>query len=272
MNSQQYCEQKILREGSCLYYSLRFVRPQQRYILLLLHTLYHEIDEIKYKCQDNRVAVQKYQWWQQEMQNLIAGQPNHPVTQGFLSAAEQCPFDFSELENMGNHLSSYSPHFVDFTQLETYCRQTSGQLQVLASKVLGFQKDSTIEAMYILGTLLQLYYFLRELRRDTLNAHIYIPQSELNQYNLTQHDLFEQKIEKLNPLLQFQAQRIYQYYNAFLEALPKSERRLQKMGLIRSKLIIATLNEMERDNLAIFERKVSLTPMRKLWITMGYLW
>jgi len=272
MNSQYYCEQKILREGSCLYYSLRFIKPQTRYVLLLLHTLYHEIEEIKYKCQDSRVAIQKYQWWQQEIQNLIVGKPTHPITQGLFSIADQCPFELSELEIMVKHLTQYSPHFIDFEQLETYCRQTSGQLQVLTCKVLGYQKDNTVEAIYLLGILFQLYYFLRELRRDALNGHIYIPQSELAQFNLTQHAFFEQEKQVLQPLLQFQVQRIHQYYNAFLETLPKTARRSQKMGLIRSKLIIATLSEMERDNLAIFEHKVSLTPMRKLWITMSYLW
>ncbi|WP_353573112.1 squalene/phytoene synthase family protein [Candidatus Albibeggiatoa sp. nov. BB20] len=273
MNNQQYCEQKILRDGSCLYYSLRFITPQKRTALLLLHTLFHEIDEIKYKCQDIRVAEQKRDWWQQEMHNTFADQASHPITQDLKNMIEQYQITETELMNMVNALIHCPTRFADFSQLKTYCEQSSGQLQVFCTKILGYQQDETLEAAQQLGVMLQLYYLLRELRRDTLSAYVYIPQTEFEQFSLTQHAVFEQQqTEGLHALLEFQAQRIHLYYNDFLKKLPKAEHRQQKMGLIRSKLAIATLKEIEQDNLAVFQHYVSLTPLHKLWITMNYLW
>ncbi|MCV6637220.1 squalene/phytoene synthase family protein [Candidatus Albibeggiatoa sp. nov. NOAA] len=273
MNSQKYCEQKIIKEGSCLYYSLRFVVAEKRHALLLLHTLFHEIDEIKYKCQDIQVAHQKHEWWQQEMMQTFMGKASHPVTQDLSKIMEQYAISQADILTMTDTLIQCPTHFADFKQLETYCQQTSGQLQMLCAKVLGYQKDETLEAAQQLGVMLQLYYFIRELRRDTLNAYIHIPQTELEQFDLTQHILFEQKqTEQLHALLTFQAQRISEYYQSFVKKLPKTDRRQQKMELVRAKLAMATLKEMERDGLAVFQHRISLTPLRKLWITMNYLW
>jgi phytoene synthase len=273
MNSQQYCEQKILREGSCLYYSLRFVTAQKRQALLILHTLFQEIDEIKYKCQDIRVAQQKRDWWQQEIHNTFKAQAAHPVTQDLKIILEKYQITETELKTMLNALLHCPSRFADFAELETYCKQTSGQLQILCAKILGYQKLETLDAAQQLGIMLQLYYLLRELRRDTLNAYIYIPQTEFEQFKLTQHILFEQQQnEALLALLKFQAQRIYLYYKDFLKRLPKTEHRQQKMGLIRAKLAIATLKEMEKDGLEVFRHQIHLTPLRKLWIIKNYIW
>lgn len=270
MNNQHYCEQKILREGSCLYYSLRFIAPPKRDALLLLHTLFHEIDEIKYKCQDIRIAQQKRDWWKQEVNQIFNGKASHPVTQNIKPLIEQYALTENELITMTHTLLHAPNRFADFNQLETYCKQTSGQLHILCAKILGSQQAETLQAVEKLGIMLQLYYFLRELRRDTLHTYIYIPQTELEQFNLSQHALFEQQTTEA--LLQFQAQRIEQYYQAFLQTLPKAERRQQKMGLIRGKLAMETLKEMQQDKLSVFQQKVSLTPIRKLWIIKGFLW
>ncbi|MEK7989749.1 MAG: squalene/phytoene synthase family protein [Thiotrichaceae bacterium] len=273
MDNQQYCAQKILREGSCLYYSLRFVTPQKRIALLILHTLFHEIDEIKYKCQDIRVAQQKRDWWQHEIYNTFNTKATHPATQNLKAIIEQYQISETELMTMLNALIHCPSRFADFAELETYCKQTSGQLQILCAKILGYKNPQTLDAAQQLGIMLQLYYLLRELRRDMLSAYIYIPQTEFEQFKLTQQSLFEQQqTEALQALFKFQVQRIHLYYQDFLKILPKHEHRQQKMGLIRSKLAIATLKEMERDNLEVFRHQIHLTPLRKLLITLGYLW
>ncbi len=271
MNSQQYCEQKILKESSCLYYSLRFITTQKRYALLLLHTLFHEIDEIRYKCQDIRVAQQKRDWWQQEINQAFSNRPTHPITQDLSILIEQYAIDQTELVAMVDALTRCPKQFSNFMQLEAYCEQTSGQLQVFCTKVLGYQQDETLKAAKKLGIMLQLFYFLRELRRDTLGAYIYLPQDELAEFKVTKNHIFEQQSTVLQPLLARQIQRIYQYHQQFLQTLPKNEYRQQKMGLIRAKLAIATLKEMQHDNLELFRHRISLTPLRKLLITMVYL-
>ena len=55
------------------------------------------------------------------------------------------------------------------------------------------------------------------------------------------------------------------YAQAF-ELLPAKDRRAQKPGLMMASIYRTLLNEIERANFPVLTQRVSLTPIRKLWL------
>ena len=51
-----------------------------------------------------------------------------------------------------------------------------------------------------------------------------------------------------------------------MEALPAEDRRTQRPGLIMAAIYRALLDEIERDHYRVLDRRIALTPLRKLWI------
>jgi phytoene synthase len=56
------------------------------------------------------------------------------------------------------------------------------------------------------------------------------------------------------------------FYRKAMDLLPAEDRRAQRAGLVMGNIYARLLDEVAREGTATLVRKVSLTPLRKLWI------
>jgi phytoene synthase len=275
MTAQQYCQEKVLRQGSSLYYSLRFLPIELRETLLALHAFFSEISDIRYECHDTGVALLKFQWWQEEMAQTFAGTPHHPICQALsepIRHYQLAEHYFQEIIE-GFLLDLKLTRYATFDELEDYCKRTSSVLNLLCTHVLGYQNETTLKYAEQLGIALQLTYILRELRPDILKGRLYIPQEELVRFKVSEQSLFNRQLDDtVQALFAYQATRIRAYYHNAFKYLSKKDRFNQRSGLIRAQLALATLQEIENDGFQLFKHRIHLTPLRKLWITWRTIW
>ena len=66
--------------------------------------------------------------------------------------------------------------------------------------------------------------------------------------------------------MRFQAERANRYYDQAFSQLPDEDRYNQRCGLIMAAIYRATLEEVERDGFHVLQHRISLTPLRKLWL------
>ncbi len=66
--------------------------------------------------------------------------------------------------------------------------------------------------------------------------------------------------------MRFQAQRAQAVYDEAFALLPNADRRAQRPGLIMASIYRALLDEIERDGFHVLNQRISLTPIRKLWL------
>jgi phytoene synthase len=274
MTPHQYCQQKVLHDGSSLHYSLRFLPASQRQVLTALYAFYQEVSEVCYECRDMAVGQVKLKWWQEEVANTFAGTPQHPVGQALTEAIHRhqlLQHYFQEIiEGKLKDLSI--SRYNSFEQLEQYCQCTSGVLSLLCTQVLGYQHNSTLKYAEQLGIALQLSYLLREICRDLQHGRLYIPQEDLTRFNVGEQTLFNgQLLETVQALFAYQATRIRAYYYNAFKYLAKEDRFSQRSGLIRAQLALATLQEIENEGYQLFKYPTRLTAVRKLWITLHTL-
>ena len=114
---------------------------------------------------------------------------------------------------------------------------------------------------------LQLTNIIRDVREDAERGRLYLPQDEMEQFNVKTDDILALKASpELVELLKFQSLRAQQYYQQAMATLPDSDRYTQRTGLIMANIYQATLNEIEQDDFQVMQHRVSLTPLRKFWI------
>jgi len=67
-------------------------------------------------------------------------------------------------------------------------------------------------------------------------------------------------------LMEFQTQRARGHYEKAFSALPASDRKAQRPGLVMAAIYRTLLDEIERDGFGVLNQRTSLTPLRKFWI------
>ena len=72
--------------------------------------------------------------------------------------------------------------------------------------------------------------------------------------------------------MRFQAERAHRCYDEALALLDPADRRAQKPGLMMANIYRTLLREIEADDFQVLHQRISLTPLRKLWIAMRTNW
>jgi len=67
-------------------------------------------------------------------------------------------------------------------------------------------------------------------------------------------------------LMEFQAERADRYYEQAFAQLAPEDRRNQRAGLIMAAIYRTLLTEIRADRFEVLDRRIALTPLRKLWI------
>ena len=96
---------------------------------------------------------------------------------------------------------------------------------------------------------------------------IYLPLDELARFDLTADDLVALKEDdRFVRLIAFQTARAREHYARAFALLPASDRKSQRPGLVMAAIYRTLLDEIEASGGRVLNQRISLTPLRKLWI------
>lgn len=269
MNPDDYCQDKAAPAGSSLYYSLLSLPEDKRRAVTALAAFRREVQEVPVECQDPGVARTKLQWWRDEVRRLSDGQPRHPVTQALAGAA---PEHGPAREHLGEVIDGVDADvdqfsYPTFQDLSLYCHRVAAMTCLMTAELLGINDRRTLRYAHDLGTALQLTRIIRDVRRDGTRGRVYLPLDELREYGVSPEDLMAGRgSDNAGRLMEYQVRRAREYYDSALEKLPETDRFGQTSGIVLIELRRAVLREIEDDGYRVWDRRVSLTPVRKLWI------
>ncbi len=269
MNPNDYCQQKTAQSGSSFYYSFLFLSEQQRQAITALYAFCREVDDIVDTVVEPTIAANKLDWWRGEIKQLYKQQASHPITQALTAALEH--YDLRQdyflaiIDGMAMDLEQFS--YPDFEALSQYCYRVASVVGLLSVEIFGYQHDDTLSYAENLGMALQLTNIIRDVREDAQRGRVYLPMDELARFELTLDDILALKTSpELTQLLTFQTERAHRYYQKAIQFLPEQDRYAQRTGLIMAAIYQTLLAEIKHDGFHVMEHRISLTPIRKLWI------
>ena len=124
-----------------------------------------------------------------------------------------------------------------------------------------------------LGLAMQLTNIIRDVGDDARRGRIYLPMSELKQFDVKAQEILNRGYsERFTALMKFQADRAHRCYDEALALLPERDRAAQKPGLMMANIYRTLLREIEADHFQVLHQRTSLTPLRKIWIAMKTNW
>ena len=269
MSPDDYCQQKTAQSGSSFYYSFLFLKADRRRAITALYAFCREVDDTVDECTDVGIARTKLSWWRSELAAMTAGTPTHPVTKALQPHLATYSLDTQHLLAIvdGMEMDLDQTRYLDFPGLQKYCWHVASVVGILSAKIFGVTNPQTLEYAEKLGLAFQLTNIIRDVGEDARKGRIYLPVNELQQFSVTAADILNARhSENFEKLMQFQATRAQNYYDEAFALLPKEDRRAQRPGLIMAAIYRAVLNEVEHDGFHVLNQRISLTPIRKLWL------
>ena len=269
MSPDDYCQQKAAQSGSSFYYSFLFLPPERRRAITALYAFCREVDDTVDECTDAALARTKLIWWRKEIAAMLAGSPSHPVTLALQPHLVPYSLDGKHLQAIidGMEMDLDQTRYLDFAGLQRYCWHVASVVGLLSAGIFGATRPETLQYAEKLGLAFQLTNIIRDVGEDARKGRIYLPVSELQQFNVTAADILNARhTENFENLMRFQVERAQRAYDEAFALLPAEDRRAQRPGLIMAAIYRALLNEIERDGFHVLNQRISLTPIRKLWL------
>ena len=269
MSPDEYCHQKTVQSGSSFYYSFLFLPQERRRAITALYAFCREVDDTVDECTDQSIARIKLAWWRTEVSKMYDGTPTHPVMHALQPHLAVYNLEQKHLQAIvdGMEMDLDQSRYLDYPALQRYCWHVASVVGILSASIFGVTNPRTLEYAEKLGLAFQLTNIIRDVGEDARKGRIYLPINELQQFGVTAADLLNARhSDKFEALMRFQVARAYKMYDEAMALLPKEDRRAQRPGLMMAAIYRTVLDEIERDNYQVLNQRISLTPIRKLWL------
>ena len=269
MTPDDYCQQKAAASGSSFYYSFLFLPAEKRRAITAFYAFCREVDDVADEASDLDVARAKLAWWRTEVADLMAGHPSHPVTKALAPFVAPMGIDGARMNEIidGMEMDLVRHRYADFEELRLYCHRAAGVVGQLSAGIFGYRHAATLEYAEELGLAFQLTNISLDVGEDARRGRVYLPADELARHGLTVEDILSRRGgEAFRAVMAEQADRAEATYARAFARLHPEDRRNQRAGLIMAAIYRTLLAEIRRDGFPVLEGRVSLTPIRKLWI------
>ena len=273
---EHYVQEKAAKSGSSFYYAFLFLPPPRRAAITAFYAFCREVDDVVDETSDVGVAATKLAWWRSEVAKAFAGQPSqHPVLQALMPHAPLYNITAAHLHAVidGCEMDLQQSRYLDFPGLQRYCHLVAGIVGEVAASIFGQTDPKTTAYAHKMGLAFQLTNIIRDVGDDARRGRIYLPVNELKQFDVKANEVLNRGYsERFTALMKFQTERAHRTYDEALALLPDADRRAQKPGLMMANIYRTLLREIEANQFQVLHQRISLTPVRKLWIAMQTNW
>jgi phytoene synthase len=215
--------------------------------------------------------------WRAELAACFdSGSPRTPQGRALAPyvAAYALPRDSFDALIEGVEMDIGSRRYDTFEDLREYCVRVASAVGIICLSIFGCRDSRSRQYATDLGIALQLTNILRDVPGDLARGRVYLPQTELRQFAVTETDLRKEadaagqgvRSTSVKALLAHQAARARDYYRRAASALPSTEARRLTAAEIMGAIYRAILDEIERADYDIFSRVVRIPRPRRALI------
>lgn len=256
--------------GSMRYFALLYTPAEKRAAVTAMYVIDAELRESAQSA-NHDVAHTRLQWWRQEFDRLVNGNPQHPATR-ILNALPD--FDRKQFARLHELLAAADMDLARMTylnqqELRGYCSRCGGMVHELIAMLLlpGPIDEPTRAAANRIGIGVRQTEILRDLQQDAHDGRLYLPLEALEQAGVGVEDLRGKDLnETVKGLLaSFRAATV-----ADLE-LQKAAFEPATRAYLRPLFVMAALHRRLLDRIArqhydVATRRIELGPVEKPWV------
>jgi phytoene synthase len=176
------------------------------------------------------------------------------------------PFELFDELIKGCEMDLDIKRYENFEQLELYCYRVASVVGLLSIQIFGYRNPATRDYAISLGKALQLTNILRDVKTDAARGRIYLPESELKKFGVSESEILQGRYsDKFRALAESIAARAKQFYSAAKKALPDEDRKNMAAAELMGMVYWRLLKKLERAQFDVFgPQSVKLSKPQKL--------
>jgi 15-cis-phytoene synthase len=155
-------------------------------------------------------------------------------------------------------------------ELDRYCYHVASVVGLIMVHVLTEPSPELLKPARDLGTAMQLTNILRDIAEDWQRDRLYLPANELEKFGLTADDIAQQRTgDPFRAMMRFQigrARAYYSYAEPGIAMLPADGSRF--CARLMRTIYGGILDEIERADYQVFQGRVRVSFLRKLWLAL----
>jgi phytoene synthase len=143
--------------------------------------------------------------------------------------------------------------YENYDQLELYCYRVASVVGLLSIEIFGYKNPACHDYAIYLGKALQLTNILRDVKNDAARGRIYLPQSELKKFNVTEAEILASKYsESYFQLACSVTARAKHFYSLAQQALPPEDRQAMVAAELMGSVYWRLLQKLEHGKFDVF--------------------
>jgi 15-cis-phytoene synthase len=162
--------------------------------------------------------------------------------------------------------------YATFGDLRVYCYRVASAVGLVSIEIFGYRNPASRDYAVELGLALQTTNIIRDVGKDLDAGRIYLPQEDLARFGYSENELQGRHYnDRFVQLMQFQADRSWQFFSRAAQLLPKEDSRSMIAAEIMASVYSGLLRRMELDKFRVFEKEYKLNKLEKATRIIGQL-
>lgn len=157
--------------------------------------------------------------------------------------------------------------YENFDELYEYSYKVASVVGLMTAEIFGYSNPKAIDYAIDLGIAMQLTNILRDIGEDLERNRIYIPQEDMDRFNITEEDMFRNDVsQNFTELMKFQIERARYYYTEADKGICMLDKDSRLPVLLARENYSRILNKIEENQYRVFNQRAYLNSTEKFSI------
>lgn len=225
-DAYSHCRGITKKHAKTFYMATRFLPNEKQRGIFAIYGLCRYLDDLVDEAEDlihhKKITInevdEKLELFKQRLIDVYDGKlVDDPILTAFSNTLRKydISIDLPFLLLEGVKMDLVKNRFQSFEQVYDYSYKVASVVGLMTSEVFGYTDPKAMDYAVDLGIAMQLTNILRDIGEDLNKNRIYLPQDELNAFEITESELFSGNIsDKFIELMKFQIERARSYYKS----------------------------------------------------------
>ena len=255
-------ESQAITQKSASNLALAFIMlpKERRDAMSVLYAFCREVDDV---ADEEQVPTEQRREqlgaWREDVRRATDGATaQFAVNRELQPVAKQFHLPFSLFDELiqGCEMDLEKKRYENYEELELYCYRVASVVGLLSIEIFGYRNPKSRDYAIYLGKALQLTNILRDVRTDAERGRIYLPQSELARFKVTEREILNfEYSDRFHALAESVAARAKHFYRLARETLPPEDRRSMVAANLMGEVYWRLLGKLERQQFNVFGPK-----------------
>ena len=273
-----HVEDIVKASGTSFYWAMRRLPPAKRAAMYAIYAFCREVDDIADDIGgpgNETEKLERLNEWRDEIDRLFAGDSRTLVGHALLPAVESFHLrkeDFNaviagmEMDTRGR------VRIKDLDELILYCDRVASAVGRLSTRVFGLDADTGDRLAFAQGQALQMTNILRDVDEDAERDRLYLPGDLLSNHGIASVEDLGAVMDdpRLHDVCVELANGAAQRFREALAIIDTCDKKDVRPAVMMLEVYKRILEELIQTGWTPPRRRVSLSPMVRLWVLFWY--